>query len=507
MKPSAAVIRQHDTHSTLAEPTTPDTRHIRLDLDAIIVPASRPAANLEHAVTLARAAGCWLLVLCSQQCRGAEVRKFLAARSYRKAIVIDLPAGYSHKLLSAPALLGLKDELPQACAYYVTDLSMKRNLGLVLTLMLGWRHVVFLDDDIRDITYPDLQSTVNMLDSFTAAGLWVTNFPDNSIVCHANRMTGGEQDVFVSGAALAVNCGADIGFFPDIYNEDWLFFFDDAASGRLANSCLKATQLCYYPFAQARRAEWQEFGDVLAEGLYALLHLNQGWQRATRGYWETFLEVRRNFLEDIITRSYEAHPDMRAEMLESVRSALKCLLRIKPDLCERYVQLWRQDLDGWKRRTAEIPEMPSIEAALDKVGLASSAWVSGTGKIPLRRDESANVMAGPVVIPRFDTLRELSERAGTLGLHSTDPAELVPDTKPLPIVTPDYSEAMLAARTNGDDSTSSYSDRYGRHRKQRFGNTMSRLGSIWDAAKSPRRAPALPSTPPSEMEPVEARSG
>ena len=48
----------------------------------------------------------------------------------------------------------------------------------------------------------------------------VSNFPDNSAVCHAHRGTGGLQDVFVTGAALAVDCQENIGFFPDIYNED-----------------------------------------------------------------------------------------------------------------------------------------------------------------------------------------------------------------------------------------------------------------------------------------------
>ena len=38
--------------------------------DAIIVPASRLAVNLDHAVTLARALDCWLVVLCEPQCAG-----------------------------------------------------------------------------------------------------------------------------------------------------------------------------------------------------------------------------------------------------------------------------------------------------------------------------------------------------------------------------------------------------------------------------------------------------
>jgi hypothetical protein len=455
MNPFTAGIRQYGTHRKLAAPKEPqNVPHAQLDLDAIIVPAGRPAAHLEHAVTLARAADCWLLILCSRRCRGREVRKLLNARSYRKAIVIDLPAGYSHELLNFPALHALKEELPEACGYIATDLSVKRNVGLVLARMLGWRRIFFLDDDIRDIRHPDLQSTVNMLGSYAEAGLWVTNFPDNSIVCHANRQTGGNQDVFVSGAALAVDCEADIGFFPDIYNEDWLFFFDDASSGRLANSGLEAMQLRYYPFAKAQNAAWQEFGDVLAEGLYALLHLGLGWQHATRDYWVQFLEVRRNFLEVTVTRLPNARPEIRAEMLASVESALRCTREIRADLCERYVQHWREDLAEWKQRAAGIPKMASIEAALEELGLASSARVGGSATNPGDGEESMrNITAGAVALPRFDTLEELAERASALGLAVTVPDERARGIKPVTVTTVQPRETDPTAPSDGDHQT------------------------------------------------------
>ena len=152
-------------------------RPARLGLDAIIVPGTRPAAYLDHAVTLARAAKCSLVILCSQQLRGADVKEYLAARSFSEAIVIDLPAGYSHPLFDFRGLHDIKDQLPPGVRLTLTDLSMKRNIGLVLARMLGWQRVFFLDDDIRDIAYPDLQRTVDMLGSFSAVGMWVTEFP------------------------------------------------------------------------------------------------------------------------------------------------------------------------------------------------------------------------------------------------------------------------------------------------------------------------------------------
>ncbi len=477
MNSLAERIRQHDTHSALTgRAMLQDAPVTQLDLDAIVVPASRPAAHLDHAVTLARAAGCWLLILCSGRLRSSEARRFLAARSFRKAIVIDLPRGYSHDLLRFPELLSIRNELPLACGFYTTDLSMKRNLGLVLARMMGWRRIFFLDDDIRDVAHPDLQSTVNMLGSYSAAGLWVTDFPDNSIVCHANRMTGGAQDVFVSGAALAVDCEADIGFFPDLYNEDWLFFFDYAANGQLANSCLEATQLCYYPFANAKRAAWQEFGDVIAEGLYTLLHLGLEVRQATSGYWAYFLEARRNFLEAIITRLPNAHPEMPEEMLLSVQRAVKSLQTIKPDLCERYVQAWRQDLADWKQRSAGISAMPSIEAALRELGLASAKSASGAGRLPPRRDGAAlGITAGPVTIPQFDTLKEMSQRAGMPRLGSATHAAKKA-MGPTPGQTSERSAAM-SALTPSDGGSSPGDDAY-RQRRSGLPRLRGHLGRL-----------------------------
>lgn len=427
----AAGIRQYDTHRELTGwggQVTSQTDAVYLD--AIIVPGTRPAAYLDHAVTLARAAKCSLMILCSQQLRGADVKEYLAARSFSEGIVIDLPPRYSHPLFDFHGLHDIEDQLPPGCGY-LTDLSMKRNIGLVLARMLGWQRVFFLDDDIRDIAYPDLQRTVDMLGSFSAVGMRVTEFPDNSIVCHANRMTGGAQDVFVSGAALAVECDSDIGFFPGLYNEDWFFFFDAASKGQLGNSYLEATQLVYYPFTKPERAAWQEFGDVLAEGLYALLHLHMDAEQATSAYWAFFLEERRRFLEDTLSRAATAPLDMRDEIIASLHSALKCLSGITPDLCARYVEAWRQDLKAWKLRWAEVRVMPSVAAALAELRLQTPNET--TKRLLHPQDRAPQPPApGPVAIPQFETLRKMSGHYSTqhLALHAPDERR---STKPLAI--------------------------------------------------------------------------
>jgi len=366
----AGSVRQLGTHCKLVSQMEQRELGTELKLDAIIVPASRPAQNLKQAITLARAMHCTLLILCSRRVTPAEVRQLLAQRSFNDAIVVGLPDYYRHELLEFPALASIKGDLPTACSYRATDLSTKRNMGLILARMLGWRRIFFLDDDIRDVSPADVHSTVSMLGSHPTAGMRVADYPDNSVVCHAHRMTGGMQDVFVTGAALAVDCEQSSGFFPDIYNEDWLFFYAAASAGRLGSSQREVTQLRYNPFADPGRAAWQEFGDVLAEGLYAMLEF--GMEYTTSEYWNYFLDARRRFFDAIVRRSDTASPEIREQLLRSVEAARKCSAEISPELFERYIWLWRQDLRDWGQRVAAIRQMPSLDVALRALGLVQA---------------------------------------------------------------------------------------------------------------------------------------
>jgi hypothetical protein len=404
-------VRQLQTHEELvgvAEPSAALSNS--RTLDAIIVPASRPAKNLDHAITLARAARCKLVVLCSRQARTGEVNKLLTSRSFADAAVIRLPRGYRHRWLDfatlRPAEIGL---LPDGYAARGSDLSLKRNIGLILARLLGWDRVFFMDDDIRDVNPSDLRSTVSMLDNYWSVGMRVTSYPDNSVVCHAHRETGEFQDILVGGSALAVDCNAPIGFFPDIYNEDWLFFYDAIPQRRLGCSNLSATQLSYDPFDNPLRSAKQEFGDVMAEGLYALLHRGQGAADASWDYWADFLAARKDFLDAIVGRSGRTRAEIRQKMLSSVAAAQECLAQIKPDMCERYVELWRKDLSLWDQTLSDMPHVSSIADALNLLDLKmddhgghGNHWPS-----PIHADIPESRSPGAVTIPDVATLSDL----------------------------------------------------------------------------------------------------
>jgi hypothetical protein len=365
-------IRQYETHRQFAGRARPGGWRGRADLDAIIVPASRTADNLEHAVSLARAAECWLVVLCSRETRATEVGQMFSDKGFSKGMAVDISDDYRHPLLKFISSDLARDSKSPVCVNPNGDLSTKRNLGLLLAHMLGWTRIFYMDDDVRGVSLAALRATVSMLDRYRSVGMRVTDFADNSVVCHANRATGANQDVFVSGSVLAVNCQQPFGFFPEIYNEDWLFFYDDVRERRLGWSGRDVTQLRYDPFENVGRAERQEFGDVLAEGLYALLHVGSGVTEATVSYWNKFLTTRKNVLEQIILRADSVAPEIGQNIVRAVQTAMLCLMQIQPKMFEDYINAWRDDLRVWAERLENVRRVGTIEEALAMLDLDSA---------------------------------------------------------------------------------------------------------------------------------------
>lgn len=358
----------------------------RTRLDALVVPAARPAQVLEHAIRLASSTGTHLLVLCSRQARVGEVATHLAGEPGLRAFVVDIPPGYAPEAFGAPHLPTLRQETAeQVSPGRDSDLSLKRNLGLVLARLLGWRKIMFLDDDIRGLRPDDLRRLAVHLDRSHEAGLRSTEFPDNSVACHANRLSGQPQDVFATGAALGVNClDRPLPFFPNIYNEDW-FSFCDLAAARALPIVGTARQKEYDPYADPRRAAHEEFGDLLAEGLFSLIDDGGTLTGAGEDYWESFCAVRDHFLTDT-SRRLEARGDALAyRALRSLDAARKELARITPSQCVRYISDWDRDRRTWQDWSRTLPLGITPEQAFDRVGLPDwRATEFANPDVPLR---------------------------------------------------------------------------------------------------------------------------
>jgi hypothetical protein len=350
---------------------------------------------------LSASLGIFLVVLCSKEAKVEQVEELVSRTPGARSLVVEVSAEWSHpefpRRTSAPVFL-------EASAYRVSDLSAKRNIGLMLARLHGWSKIVFIDDDITSLETVDVVRLARQLENHQVVGMVLRQHPDNSVVCHARRFIGRWQDVFVSGAVLGVRCNdLPLSFFPAIYNEDWFFFAREAAARELP-SVGDAEQAEYDPFGTPNRARWEEFGDLLAEGLYALfgrqgsdISFDKRVSRATPTYWWSFMDARLKLINRThraLYRLLDQDPtNGRAySVLRSVGAAKSQLKNaIQPDLCVNFLDAWREDLADWQRFSSGVNAVGSTREAMDFLQVES--WI-GPNLVPLR---STHKGAGPVL--------------------------------------------------------------------------------------------------------------
>jgi hypothetical protein len=373
---SLSKAKQRASHAHLSQDVSgspappPSSRPGRVD--AIIVPASMPASFLQPAIDLAAYLGVFLVVLCSKQTRVGHVAKRVATTPGARSLIVPIPNGWKHPRFPTQTSAA---EFQTANANRDSDLSAKRNVGLLLARLHGWNKIVFVDDDITHMD--NIARLAGQLDRHQVAGMYVRQFPDNSVVCHARRLARMKQDIFVTGAVLGVHCNSlPLSFFPDIYNEDWFFFAKEAAAGKLPGVG-NARQLRYDPFASPDRARREEFGDLLAEGLYAFIDegdrsrpFDEQLRAAGQSYWSRFIDARCVVITEAKTtlhrlRDLGVSNGHLSSALNCVAAAESQLNTITPDLCVNFINAWRDDLDHWQRFSNAVNNVGSTREAMN----------------------------------------------------------------------------------------------------------------------------------------------
>ena len=360
-------------------------------LDAIVVPATRPASALADIIELAAGTETQLVVLCSRQAEVDQVTGQVESVAGVQSVVVQFSDDYQ--------LPGLEFEtsLPVfavANGGRKSDLSVKRNFGLLLARLQGWNKIAFVDDDIT-LARTEVARLADQLDSYQIAGMVCRDFPDNSVFCHARRLTEQQQDVFVTGAALGVHAG-DLPppFFPDVYNEDWFFFGEAAARHQLAKVG-EARQVVYDPYAEPTRASDEEFGDLLAEGLYTLIEDNcqliADWcphefysnltALAREDFWASYIDVRVANLSE--TRLLLDEFAQRPSCSDDAAAAGKCLkaaealysdAAITAAMCVQFLDAWHKDLDMWNRLYSRVNDVGDVGASMEWLGVSADDW-------------------------------------------------------------------------------------------------------------------------------------
>lgn len=354
----------YSSHASLLQRYRPGGR---FRLNAIVVSATRPADNLCPALRLGATLNVPVVLLCSHAARTEDAAAKAEAVPGATCVAVDISGAPRTHIPDFET-----SRFRQAQVGSLGDLSFKRNLGLVLGRVAGWQTVLFLDDDIEDLDPDQVTKAAAALEYFVAVGMPANHFPDNSVVCHAHRLSGRDQGVFVSGSALAVNVRRADSFFPDTYNEDWLFLAPHLDVRNVASHD-RAWQQRYAPFKYPHRAGAQEFGDVLAEGLIGFLHAARLRPPPPIEYWEAFIESRAAFISRTMEscktaamQNVEAAKAMAAlEIAEQTLSAISAA-----DLTD-YVEAWLHDLVTWRQLLGALSRAGSLLAAVHHLDLSA----------------------------------------------------------------------------------------------------------------------------------------
>jgi len=290
-------------------------------IDWIVVPQGRSAESIDHAAYLGRDIGARVISLCSHDADIEKVAERFEKLRVPEWAAIDIPPGYT-----IPGIELIADQaIPtQAQKDPSWNLSDKRNVAIIMALLSDAERIFFHDDDLY-ILAEALGKVGTMLFQREIAGLRCGSFPDRSAIMHARRIIADyhmsrrplpiQRDALTSGNSMGVDIRRMRRHFPrGIYNEDWIAQYDAVVRKKAAVVDDYYHQTVYNPLTP-KRAQQEEFGDILITGLFQGIDLARKDPSAQphlkdRFYWEKIIEVRREQALSLLDAT-EIYPDKR----------------------------------------------------------------------------------------------------------------------------------------------------------------------------------------------------
>lgn len=226
-------------------------------------------------------------------------------------------------------------------SYFIEwDLPAKRNYALWYARRHRFNRILLLDDDIRGLQSTTFAAGAIALQDFVVSGFFVDDFPDTSVIGHIEIQSGLPVSTFLSGSCLFIRLDGDIGFFPPIYNEDWLFMLPHITQRHVC-SLGSVRQKFYNPLADPSVALFQEFGEIIADSLFALVASNCYSERFNPTIWRKLLILRRDWLTELATCTSNSQHRVIVEAARAKGA------EVTEEDCVRFVGDWESDRKLW----------------------------------------------------------------------------------------------------------------------------------------------------------------
>ncbi len=290
-------------------------------LDAIYVPTmhTRPAPATDANRLLVHASN---VVYLFTDCPAAWA---IESTSDRLLSWTELPAAFDRSAyLRRPA-----NTTRSAALMPGYDIPAKRTAALAHARQEGYTRIGLLDDDIYLSETNLLTARAALNDNVDMASFHILEYPDVSTVEHIERIVLHKPSkISIGGNCLFLSVDAVDTYFPRIYNDDWFFLFAHVKGARIA-SLGEARQRPYQAWEQPGRARFEQFGDLIIEGLRSRLIDGLPLDDGTDREWEEHrdaalarIAVLRHVTEDrqMVAALEEARDELSSIAIREIRS-------------------------------------------------------------------------------------------------------------------------------------------------------------------------------------------
>lgn len=216
------------------------------------------------------------------------------------------------------------------------DLPVKRNFALLHAVQNGFKNILLIDDDIDGISKMIFNKGIAALNVNNISGCLVEGFADTSVIGHIEQKYGEQYFPFLSGSFLFINPITCKSFFPLIYNEDWLFMIPSIIQNKVTAVGM-ISQKNYDPFNDMGRIKLQEFGELIAEGLFELISQSNFERRYDKQFWEEYLNYRQAYVKELLPQADNKH-------VPFLKESLSISEKIKSMHCLEFIRNWEEDI-------------------------------------------------------------------------------------------------------------------------------------------------------------------
>jgi hypothetical protein len=277
---------------------------------------------------------------------------------HRNANIFILSSGNNEMIKNIPSNVSIIDFDKNAHKQYITsfkstinptyfinpnfDLPTKRNFALNFSRLNGFKNIALIDDDII-LTQQHINKAVYLLENGASmAGFYSMDFPDMSVIdlieCDLLQIP---PSVFLSGNCLFINIQQNKGFFPYVYNEDWLFIMSNMNNPIMGAGTIKQ---CYHePWNNFQRIKFEQFGDIIGCGIEkSKTHLNTVLP-IEKTYWKlVYLE----YLERLINLHKVAQ--VKKKYVQQIETALETTKSFSSDDIVSFMNNFNNEINNFE---------------------------------------------------------------------------------------------------------------------------------------------------------------